>query len=219
MPEALSESREPVVDKSEVLEKDYDRARQLLTEAGYPDGKGFPKVRLLINRNEQQRVVAQAIAAMWRNILNIETEIVVRSWEDYEGAIRAGDFDVVRRGMVMQTTDELTNIRALFQEGIQPSSLATSAGQEPASKVSAPESGKPPAGKPGKLGMPPPIETESQALNDLSAVPIYFASSYALVKPYVKGFDSNVLDAPSLKTVRIDNGWKQPEIAGSNWIR
>jgi hypothetical protein len=39
------------------------------------------------------------------------------------------------------------------------------------------------------------------------------------VKPYVKGFDSNVLDAPSLKTVRIDNGWKQPEVAGSNWIR
>jgi hypothetical protein len=63
------------------------------------------------------------------------------------------------------------------------------------------------------------VETESQALNDLSAMPIYFASSYALVKPYVKGFDSNVLDAPSLKTVRIENGWKQPEIAGSSWTR
>jgi len=202
-----------------VLEKDYERARHLLAEAGYPDGKGFPKVRLLINRNEQQRVVAQAIASMWRNVLNVETDIVVRNWEDYEAAIRAGEFDVVRRGMVMQTTDELTNIRALFQEGLQSSSPSASAGQEPASKVPASDSSKPPAGKQGRLGMLPPIETESQALNDLSAIPIYFASSYALVKPYVKGFDSNVLDAPSLKAVRIDTGWKQPEIAGSSWIR
>lgn len=117
LPETVSDSQKPVVDKSEVLEKDYERARQLLAEAGYPDGKGFPKVRLLINRNEQQRVVAQAIASMWRNVLNIETEIVLRNWEDYEAAIRAGEFDVVRRGMVMQTTDELTNIRALFHKG------------------------------------------------------------------------------------------------------
>ena len=215
----MSDSRKPVVDKSEVPEKDYQRARQLLGEAGYPDGKGFPKVRLLINRNEQQRLVAQAIASMWRNVLNIETEIVIRNWEDYEAAIRAGEFDVARRGMVMQTTDELTNIRALFQGGLQSSSQVVSAGQEPASKSPASDGSKPPAEKQGRLGMLPPIETESQALNALSAIPIYFASSYALVKPYVKGFDSNVLDAPSLKTVSIDNGWKKPEIAGSSWIR
>jgi len=219
LPDAVSDSQKPVVDKSDVLEKDYERARHLLAEAGYPDGKGFPRVRLLINRNEQQRVVAQAIASMWRNVLNVETDIVVRNWEDYEATIRAGEFDVVRRGMVMQTTDELTNIRGLFQEGLESSSQAASAGQEPASKVPALDSSKPPAGKQGRLGMLPPIETESQALNDLSAIPIYFASSYALVKPYVKGFDSNVLDAPSLKAVRIDTGWKQPEVAGSSWIR
>ena len=219
LPETVSDSQKPVVDKSELLEKDYERARQLLAEAGFPDGKGFPKVRLLINRNEQQRVVAQAVSSMWRNVLNIETEIVVKNWEDYEAAIRAGEFDVVRRGMVMQTTDELTNIRALFQEGFQSSSQAANAEKEPVSNTPPSDSNKPPAGKPGKLGMLPPIETESQALNALSAIPIYFASSYSLVKPYVKGFDSNVLDAPSLKTVRIDNGWKQPETAGSSWIR
>jgi len=219
LPEAVSDSPKPVVDKSELLEKDYERARQLLAEVGYPDGTGFPKVRLLINRNEQQRVVAQAIAAMWLSVLNIETEIVVRNWEDYEAAIRAGDFDVVRRGMVMQTTDELTNIRALFQEELQSSSQATSAGEESASNIPETQSSKPPATRQGRLGTLPAVETESQALKDLSAMPIYFASSYALVKPYVKGFDSNVLDAPSLKTVRIDNGWKQPAVAGSSWIR
>jgi len=54
-------------------------------------------------------------------------------------------------------------------------------------------------------------ESEAQALKDLKAMPIYFASSYAVVKPYVSGFNSNVLDAPSLKTTRIETNWRQQQ--------
>jgi len=53
------------------------------------------------------------------------------------------------------------------------------------------------------------IDSEAQALKELKAVPIYFASSYSLVKPYVSGFDLNVLDAPSLKRTRVDPSWKE----------
>jgi len=44
-------------------------------------------------------------------------------------------------------------------------------------------------------------------------MPIYFASSFSLVRPYVSGFDANVLDAPSLKTVRIDTNWREQKVA------
>ena len=169
LPEAMSGGEKPVVDEAELLEHDVNKARALLTEAGYPDGEGFPVIRLLVNRNEQQRVVAQSIAAMWRAALNVETEIVIRNWEDYEASIQAGDYDVVRRGMVMQTISELTNLRMMFDQDVP--------------------------------------ESETQALKDLKAMPIYFASSYSVVKPYVSGFDSNVLDAPSLKTTRINTNW------------
>jgi oligopeptide transport system substrate-binding protein len=193
LPDAMS-GEKPVVDKTELLEYDVSKARELLAEAGYPNGEGFPVIRLLINRNEQQRIVAQSIAAMWRSTLNIETEIVIRSWEEYEAAIGAGDYDVVRRGIVMQTTSELVNLKMLFERDVQATANA------PAS--------------PDEAAMPPEekrvIETESQALKDLTAVPIYFASSYSLVKPYVSGFDANVLDAPSLKKTRMDTNWKQP---------
>lgn len=211
LPETEPDAQEPVVNKSAMLEKEYERAKELLTEAGFPGGQGFPKIRLLINRNEQQRVVAQAVAAMWRRVLNIETEIIVKSWEDYEAAIRAGDFDIVRRGIVMQTTDELTNIRMLFRENSLPGASDQPGSNENKSEpMSAESNSKAPAPK-KNLHAPGPIETEAQALKDLSAMPIYFASSYSLVKPYVSGFDSNVLDAPSLKTVRINTNWKQSE--------
>ncbi|HEX6718192.1 MAG TPA: peptide ABC transporter substrate-binding protein, partial [Pyrinomonadaceae bacterium] len=82
-PEAMSEEK-PVVEKADLIQHDVNKARQLLAEAGYPNGEGFPVIKLLINRNEQQRTVAQSIAAMWRSALNIETQIVMRSWEEYE---------------------------------------------------------------------------------------------------------------------------------------
>jgi oligopeptide transport system substrate-binding protein len=194
LPEAMS-GEKPVVEKTELLEYDVNKARELLADAGYPGGEGFPTIRLLINRNEQQRIVAQSIAAMWRAALNIDTEIVIRNWDEYESAFKAGDYDVVRRGMVMQTTSEMVNIRMLFERD--------------AHEIPSPSPG------PQRTATPAPeqnvlIETETQALKDLKAAPIYFASSYSLVKPYVSGFDANVLDVPSLKKTRMNTNWIQP---------
>ena len=189
-PEAMS-GEQPVVDKTGLVEHDVNKARELLAEAGYPNGEGFPVIRLLINRNEQQRIVAQSIVAMWRAALNIDAEIVIRNWDEYEAAIKNGDFDIVRRGMVMQSTSELVNLRMLFER--DPRLL-------PAATPEASPSPQPTV----------PVETEAQALKDMKAVPIYFASSYSLVKPYVSGFDSNVLDAPSLKKTRMNTNWAKP---------
>ena len=97
----------------------------------------------------------------------------------------------------MQTTSELVNLRMLFERDVHvlPS----------ASPV--PEGSARPSPSPEPFIA---VESEAQALKDLKAVPIYFASSYSLVKPYVSGFDANVLDAPNLKNTRLDQNWKQP---------
>jgi len=219
LPHNQTDVPQVVVGKSEMLEKDELRARQLLAEAGFPDGKNFPVVRLLINRNEQQRVVAQAIASMWRSVLNIETELVIRNWDDYEAAIRTGDFDVVRRGIVMQTTDELTNIRTLFGETYRAAVAENETDRLNKQGAELSDKNKSTTSGARTSSSFPAIDTETQALNDLSAMPIYFASSYALVKPYVSGFDANVLDAPSLKAVRINGNWKPPASPTGNIVR
>jgi ABC-type oligopeptide transport system substrate-binding subunit len=204
LPEIKAEPVKAVVEKTELLEVDARRARTLLAEAGFPEGQGFPKLRLLINRNEQQRLLAQSIASMWFSVLNIETEIVVKAWDEYEAAVRAGEYDVVRRGLVMQTTDELTNIRAIFQQDT-PAHASRQVGPAVVNnnqKQLSPEERK----TNGAL-----IETEAEALKELHAIPLYFASSHSLVKPYVTGFDSNLLDLPSLNRVRIVIYWKQQQ--------
>ncbi|MDQ3753216.1 MAG: peptide ABC transporter substrate-binding protein [Acidobacteriota bacterium] len=211
-----NEEAEPHSAKS--LPFDVERARQLLVEAGFPDGAGFPRVRLLINRNEQHRQVAQAVASMWRRALGVETEIVMKDWEEYESALKAGDYDIARRSIVMQTTDEETNMLAMFAEE-QP---VPPAGTQPGDSNAAPAAPSTATAPPDQSSLdsvpnvPPPtpaplIRTEAQALTSLPAMPIYFASSFALVKPYVSGFNTNLLDAPSLQHVRIDTGWQPPK--------
>ncbi len=187
---------------------DVERARRLLEEAGYPGGVNFPRVRLLVNRNEQQRLVAQAVARMWREALGVETEVIIRPWEEYEAMLHAGDYDVARRSLVMQTTDEETNMLQLFGD-------TTAAGTQPAPQASppahaAPQEGAEAAGTHTDERAAAYILTEEQALGELPAIPLHFASSYALVKPYVEGFESNLLDAPSLKHVRINTAWRTP---------
>jgi oligopeptide transport system substrate-binding protein len=200
---------------SERFGHNVERARRLLEEAGYPGGENFPRVRLLVNRNEQQRLVAQAVARMWREALNVETEIIIRPWEEYEAMLREGDFDVARRSLVMQTTDEETNMLQLFGDPSADAAASAVAEAAPQESPAAPD-GTDGNGAAGAAGARTDADassfilTEAQALEELPAVPLHFSSSYALVKPYVEGFESNLLDAPSLKHVRINTAWRPP---------
>ena len=207
------------------LTRDVPRAQKLLAEAGYPVGVGFPVVKLLVNRNDQQRLIAQSVAAMWRRSLGIETEVVVKSWDEYEEAVRQGDYDVVRRGTVMQTLDEAANLRAMFEPASSENAaedLAPGAADNNSAGVKGIEKGSDKAAARTQTLNPSISEsvlTQSEALKQLPAIPIYFASSYSLVRPYVVGFDNNLLDAPSLKRVRIDTSWQAPARNASGWFR
>jgi ABC-type oligopeptide transport system substrate-binding subunit len=213
-----------------LIERDVERARGLLADAGYPQGQKFPKIRLLVNRNAQQRQIAETISAMWRNVLGVETEIVLKDWEEYEIAFRSGDYDIARRSYVMQTADESSSLREMFEteaQGIAPVPQATEQSAEKKTEDARNAGGLGDVTKEGSdksiinaLPAPLPILSETQALKELPAMPIYFASSYALVKPYVVGFETNLLDAPSLKRVRIDTSWQQqPKQAGLIWFK
>ncbi len=58
--------------------------------------------------------------------------------------------------------------------------------------------------------------TEAEAIIEFPAIPLYFSTSYSLVKPYIQGFEMNTLDAPSLKNVKIDNDWQPKKANGES---
>jgi len=98
------------------LGHDVEKAKALLAEAGFPESEKFPVVRLLINRNDLQRRIARAVARMWEKNLNVKTDIIIKDGEEFETAAKNGDYDLIRRGIVLPTTDETTNMLALFSK-------------------------------------------------------------------------------------------------------
>ena len=193
---------------AKLLVSDAARARELLESAGYPNGEGFPVIRLLVNRNETQQRIAKAVARMWKANLNIETEIVVMEPDQLAAAKEAGDFDAIRKGVVMPTPNETANFMAMFRsEADVEAEWSGTNGRSEFGSASPTPLPQQPEGADG-VDDSELFLTEESALFELPGIPLYFPTSYSLVKPYVKGFDVNSLDAPLLKRVEIDSTWK-----------
>jgi len=73
-------------------------ARALLAEAGYPSGKGFPKVTYLYNTADRNRIVAEILQQMWRQGLGVEVELVNQEWKVFLDSRRNRDYAIARSG-------------------------------------------------------------------------------------------------------------------------
>ncbi len=223
---------QPFHDKDLKLAQDVDKAQNLLEAAGFPDGENFPKISLVINRNEVQQRIARSVAKMWKDNLGIETEIVVKENSELETIRQTGEFDVLRRGIVLPTSDETANMIAIFaphkriltaenktenNSQLHENDLKPNETKHPLNELTAENKNEEHTS--GEILEPTDgnlILTEEKAIVEFPAIPLYFPTSYSLIKPYIEGFDINTLDAPSLKKVRINNNWQPKNKKGES---
>ncbi len=57
-----------------------EKARELLAEAGFPEGKGFPEVELLYNSSEGHQKVAELLQEMLEKNLGIKSKLINQEW-------------------------------------------------------------------------------------------------------------------------------------------
>ncbi|MGE3973173.1 MAG: peptide ABC transporter substrate-binding protein [Bdellovibrionales bacterium] len=80
------------------LKFDPEKAKKLLAEAGYPDGKGFPRMSVVYDVREDNKTVVEALQGMWKKHLNIEVELSSQEWKVYLESLRADAAPVFRFG-------------------------------------------------------------------------------------------------------------------------
>lgn len=187
----------PSISNSNVYKPDYanltqaDRvkmAQEYLKKSGLK-GK-VPKITILYNTSEGHKKIAIAVAAMWKKNLGIDTQLENKEWKVMLNDVRNGDFGIVRAGWLADYDDPTT-----FLDTLKSNSTINDIGFKNAEYDAKLDE----ASKTFDLKKRANIlkDAEKILVDNQGILPIYYYSSVALVKPYVKGY------TPSPKSIRL----------------
>jgi oligopeptide transport system substrate-binding protein len=101
----------------EKLPYDVEQARQLLADAGYPDGNGFPVLELMFNTDEKHRQIATAVQEMWKQALNIHVSLTNLDWKVYLDKESRLDYQISRAGWIGDYLDPINFLDLFVTDG------------------------------------------------------------------------------------------------------
>jgi oligopeptide transport system substrate-binding protein len=160
-------------------------ARRLFERSGF--GRGEPLLlELRYNTSGVHRRVAVAVAAMWKQVLGVSTELVNEEWKVFVNNRSMGVVTQVFRGGWIADYADPASFLDLFASG---GSLNFSFYGNPEFDRLLAQ-----AAAPGADRVPLLRQAEAQLAQDMPVIPLYYYVSRHLVRPRVAGYVDNVRD-------------------------
>ncbi|MFU8821758.1 MAG: peptide ABC transporter substrate-binding protein [Gammaproteobacteria bacterium] len=162
-------------------------ARRLYAAAGYSPENPL-KLQILYNTHENHRTIAVAISSMWKETLGIDTELVNEEWKVYLETRRTKqNTQVFRAGWIGDYNDAYNFLEILHSESGLNDSGWSNARFDELLALAAQE-----------IDMTRRAEYMHEAeriiMDELPIIPVYLYVTKRLVKPWVGGYQSNIMD-------------------------
>lgn len=179
------------------LAYDVPRARQLLAEAGYPGGSGFPVLPIIYNTDSPVRAkICEALKNQWKEQLNIEVDIQGKEGKVYKDLTNKHQYAIGIAAWYGDYPDAST-----FSDKYLSSSLNNESAwyRKDYDELCARAASEPDADK--RLRM---LEDAETMINiQAPIVPLYHYVNGALTKPWVSGLKTNPRNLQVFTAIRV----------------
>jgi oligopeptide transport system substrate-binding protein len=176
---------------------DPQKARALLAQAGYADGKGFPKVTAAFNTGDVNRLIGEFIQAQWKEHLNVHIDFESQEWKVFLSRLDLDPPQIFRLGWGADFPDP-DNFMNLFI-GSSGNNRLKWAHPRYDELVALGSTLKNPQDRKAVYDEAQVLLTEQEA----PMIPLFVSAQNLLVKPYVQGLKNNAMELLYLKRIKL----------------
>jgi oligopeptide transport system substrate-binding protein len=185
--------------------EDLQAARQMLADAGFPDGKGMPALSYAYNTNVVHKLVAEYLQQRWQSALGLTINLNNMDWKVFLAYRHTDDWakggDLFRGGWFSDYEDPNNWYNLLWDSNSDPGQFNSGWQNAQYDQIVRDAAGdRDPASRVAKYA-----QAEQILANEYPNIPLFHYAGATLVRPYVHGMNpSRVLAVVPLETMTVD---------------
>lgn len=185
-----------------------EKARELLAEAGFPNGKDFPELKLQLNSagGGRNKMIAEVVKNQLKENLGIDVDLEIIPWAQHLDKVESGNAMFWREAWLADYPDPETFLNLFYgkhvPENLSEPAYFNSFRYKNAEFDMVFEKALRELDEVKRMEYY--LEADKIVTEDAAVLPLYYDENYRLKKPWVKNFASNAMEYRDLSIVYLD---------------